>query len=511
MIMKRKGLLSVLSGLAGIFVLARFHLLAGAPFLSGADAYYYALQVKYFVLTGALKIPDASPLMTLMGWTGRWGVPYESAVCLWMLLPQVLTALGLLLVHRLFRRNGQDWGKGALLVVWAILSPTLAFTGVEFPKYAFALAFLPWWILWLKDRRYWPVSLAAALFAGANHRALVGIAGVVLAGWVLQGGFGRLKGRKWLTWVALGVGGLGVLLLLARGHYFDPADLGRIQWAGLQPGIYTFLARPGIPAALKGEVLLSLAWVLGSLFVRLRRCGGLPASMRFWLPFIGFLFLPMGFREIMGLPERLTLALPLVVMSVEAGVVQAGEVACRWRWLTYSMAAVVLSAGIVFTADFQVLVHPSSLNPDYAMYRQVTEAVAPRKPPMLIAHLGLNYFYKYETMLESFPYEPEAHWPKDRIWRVVYGIRASEWAYYLPEDLTWDSGKLYMLPGPYSLVREDVWKIFREKVKVSGNGDLGERVFSLWLNPFQKRPGFVLRQHDREKEAGGEFSAFPAE
>jgi hypothetical protein len=175
------------------------------------------------------------------------------------------------------------------------------------------------------------------------------------------------------------------------------------------------------------------------------------------------------------------------------------------------MAAVVLSAGIVFTAGFQELVHPSSLNPDYAIYRQVTEAVAPRKPPMLIAHLGLNYFYKYETMLESFPYEPEDHWPMDRIWRVVYGIRASEWAYYLPEDLTWDSGKLHMLPGPYSLVREDVWKIFREKVKVSGNGDLVERVFSLWLNPSQKRPGFVLRQHDREKEAGGEFSTFPAE
>ena len=127
---------------------------------------------------------------------------------------------------------------------------------------------------------------------------------------------------------------------------------------------------------------------------------------------------------------------------------------------------------------------------------------------MLIAHQGLNYYYKYLTLKESFPYAPEEHWPKPRIWRVVYGVTPEEWGYYLPERYGWGSGLLIDLPGAYSLIREDGWTEFCNRLRRHcGDRDLYDRVFHSWRNPIQKRPEF--RRQRSKGQGKNEFSPYP--
>ncbi|MCL6613909.1 MAG: hypothetical protein K6U03_04720 [Firmicutes bacterium] len=136
-----------------LWLLRRYFYMTDLPFLGGADAYYYAMQVKNLVATGALKIPDFSPLYGLLWLTVRLGLTCTQAVVLWTLLIQLLIGINLVLARRMLQA-----GKGVrlgplLLCCWALASPTLAFTCLEFPKYAFALAFVPLWLPGLVEKK----------------------------------------------------------------------------------------------------------------------------------------------------------------------------------------------------------------------------------------------------------------------------------------------------------------------------------------------------------------------
>jgi hypothetical protein len=236
------------------------------------------------------------------------------------------------------------------------------------------------------------------------------------------------------------------------------------------------------------------------------------AAVFIWTPFIAFLLvLPLGSREVMGVAERLALTLPLAAMCCWyplAERLSIGGAVSRNAKIAAVAAFIPLIAAGAMPRVYLRMVHPDRLNPDYALYEEVVKAVAPLKPAMLIAHQGLNSYYVYRTMRDAFPYEPEAHWPKKRIWRVVYGVAPSEWAYFLPGDCLWGGGKLFALPGPYSLIREDCWHTFRQRVALSADQELKDRVLRLWLNPYRKRPAFLYHKH-RTGEEDEIFTAMP--
>lgn len=508
--------------------LSRYYFLTRAPFLRGADAYYYALQIRALRELGKLLIPDASLLFPLMAFTCRAGLGYEQTVNLWMVLIQLAGALNLFLASRWMAEQNKDRpAAGGLLFLWALLSPTFLFTCIEFPKYALGLAFLPLWPVGLVNRRYWPVSVGALLLACLTHRACFGFAGLAAAGLLFA--LWRKKGRGWVValladWgrkrVLLAAGGLLLLviafgLIIAQGSYFSWADFTRFNWEEMQPSFLTFLRREGIPLALKAESVLAMV-VAGLLLWRRGRGkdDGRPVAAGLWWPFLLFLLVfPLGSTEIMGIPERLSLALPLVTLVLLAGGGLPGDAGrCApfsWRRTTVGWVLLVLTlTGLVSPGFCFSLAHPERLDPDYGLYEEVTMVLAGLELPMVIAHRGLNFYYKYRTLREAFHYEPEAHWPKELVWRVAYGITPAEWAAYLPPDCRWESGKLITLPGPYSLVREDVWHRFREAVRQSGDEYLQERVLALWLNPSQRRPGFLYEKHQSGADEGV-FSALP--
>ena len=153
------------------------------------------------------------------------------------------------------------------------------------------------------------------------------------------------------------------------------------------------------------------------------------------MPFLALLLVPLGSAEVMGAPERLVLIVPLCAMCacIVWHSAPAGSQAGIWgRRLVFAGASLALASISAWPGFYGRLYHPDRLNPDNALYQKVTAAVAPLRPEMLIAHRGLNFYYQYVTLGEAFAYEPEPHWPKERIWRVAYGISAAEWAAYLP-------------------------------------------------------------------------------
>lgn len=483
---------------------SRFWQMKQAAFLSGVDAYYYALQIKFFVKTGALKIPDSSPLLHLMGWTAKLGLSYEHTIILWIVFIQFACFISILIAYRLIHGKKYRSLFIAPIVTWVVLSPTLAFTCIEFPKYAFSFIFLPFWPVGMIHKRLWPVSIGAVILSCVSHLTMICILALVLCG-LLIAGITRMKSNR-IKKPLLIAGSIGLVgsFGLIFGKFFLLSDLSRIHFQGLQPSLWTFFSRTGLPLLLKIEVLVGV--IINVILIIWAIKGKSQNLVRFWTPFIIFLLVvPLGSQEVMGIPERLCLMLPLLTISSLMGVqINLSGLAKTLSYLGVCLALVVVA---LFPKLYLNWVHPDRLNPDYPLYDQVTTAIARRQIPMLIAHQGLNYYYKYKTMKESFPYEPEAHWPNGKIWRVVYGVTPSEWAYYLPEKFLWGSGLLFSLPGPYSLVREDCWEQFRKGVYSAADDELKDLVFHSWLNPSERRPEFVRKR--AEKDNDGEFSAYP--
>ncbi|NLY89948.1 MAG: hypothetical protein GX085_10120 [Firmicutes bacterium] len=532
--------------------ISRFFSLNSGAFLRGADAYYYALQARSLVEKGEMYIPDSSPFIPLLALTSQTGLTYEEAINLWIAIIQLLAALNLLLVWGLARRGGKG---GAwvlpLFLGWAILSPAFFFTALEFPRYALGLALLPLWPVAFVNRRFWFISIGAIVLSCMLHRAAIGLLGLAFAG---AGFFFIFKRRVWRNLAGMATDperkriiatagvGAGVFLavfflfVLTKTGHFSWLDLARFDWQKLQPAWLTFFQREAIPLVLKVEVFLSLLITGGTLtyivYNAVAKRKLLTLASWLWLPFFfSIILFPLGSTEIMGVAERFCLAVPWVTViflfpffldarGEESRLVRSSrEKVMRSRRKVISsrgkkMAASLLTSGVlllillalIFPKDYLELVHPGHLDPDYQLYEEVTRILEEHEIPMLIAHRGLNFYYKYRTLREAFHYEPEDHWPKELIWRVVYGITPSEWVFYLPPYFLWDSGKLHTLVGPYSLVREDGWVEFREAVRQSGDEYLQERVFSLWLNPAQKRPAFLYQKHSADE---GVFSARP--
>lgn len=485
-------------------LLSRFWKMLQATFLSGVDAYYYALQIKFFKETGALKIPDSSPLLHLMGQTAKLGLSSELTIYLWTIFIQLCCAISIFIAYRLIYKKDSSNPILPVLFAWVILSPTITFTCIEFPKFAFSLILLPLWPIGLVNKRLWLVSLGAIILSCISHLTMIGLLFLILLGVTLIG-FTRLN-LSFLKKPII-VTGIAVLVLVMSfilSKFFLLADLKRIQLRGLQPILWTFFSRAELPTFLKVELFFSVVISIFLLVIAIK--DKTKVTPRFWAPFTFFLLLiPLGSQEIMGIPERLCLMLPFITICSLIGTPL--KISVLVRKLLYSSIFLIFLLVVIFPDLYLDLVHPKRLNPDYQLFNQVTQAIERQDIPMLIAHQGLNYYYKYQTMKESFPYEPEPHWPKQKIWRIVYGVTPSEWSYYLPEKYLWGSGYLFSLSGPYSLIREDCWNVFCNKVKLSSNEELKDLVFESWLNPSQKRPEFVRKR--AEEDNGGEFSAYP--
>ncbi|MFO1463992.1 MAG: hypothetical protein U1F66_09440 [bacterium] len=477
------------------------------PYLRGADAYYYALQANYWAKTGAVKIPDSSVLHRITGTLQKLGWDSEGAVRAWESASLCLFLL-LLLGLAIIPGRGLNW-HCALLLGYAGLSPSLLFLAIEFPKFFLMLMALPLWFYPLALRR--PQAWLAWTMAGGTcllHRGALPLALAFSAGLLVSQLQERGKLSRKFWWLAALGTALAIGAAFFPGDRFRFLDLQRLGWQQPRPGLLSLLQRRQLPPVLKAEILVSLAF----LGFEIRRFGtrakGL--SHRVW-PLLALLLpalFPFGSEEVFGAGERYAILLPALVILGALSLEGQIPAETNWNW-AQALCVALLAALAPLSASRRIdLAHPRSLDPEFASFASVTAELAPLDIPMLVAQKGLVFYYKFRLMREAFPYEPEPHWNKSRIWRVTSQLTVDELQYYAPEGCGFFSGELKGLVTPgFSLVREDCWVRLRAAIPREVDPDLYERAWQSTLNPSRPRPAFLYPKHAEDKDE--EFPALP--
>lgn len=549
-------------------LLAPAHALWQEPHLKGTDAYYYAVQADSWHATGKVRIPDGSVLHPLAGTLMRAGLGAEKAVTAVTVTALLLfcTAFYALCASR--RCGLRAPFPARLLLLWPLASPSLLFCAVEFPK---TFSFLPPFALALAlaGPRLLPGRALAALALLAvacllHKMGLVYLAACCAGALCLylplpRGAAGPLPAKKraaltaalpWLAAAGAVVAGAALLSALLLPDAARLADLLRLKGSRLTPGVIALLLEPNLPVAIRAELVLALAALalmllyrpganeLGASWPGARAklfvlCLALPS----FLPALGDE--PFGFGERFGLllPVMTALAGACLAPSGTGGAADAGagrakaaskdagqdkdktectgaagcgvasgtaraSAALPLAWAGLVLLVLALSP---FRLDWA---YPARLNPPYAEYERVSEMLRPLDIPMLVAHRGIHYYYKFRTGRDAFSYEPEAHWPENRVWRLVYGVTATELHAHLPPECGWASGLAEHFPGtPYSLLREDCYRSFRGAVRQPHNPELHALLWESPMNPSEPRPAFLYAKHADEED--GEFSALP--
>ncbi|MDH5178825.1 MAG: hypothetical protein OEZ39_08750 [Gammaproteobacteria bacterium] len=477
-----------------LFSLTLFLQLNKGEFLKGPDAYYYALQADYWATTGEVKIPDSSIIHRLVGSLQKTGLRTGTALHVWITFAQAMLAL----LTLLFAKQ-----RGVLpmtvVTVWLLLSPSVLFVAIEFPKLFLFLLCLPPALFLMQlpaPRNLYaviPLFLAVVL-----HKAALPIAGLLVAILLLQN-YHRLifsKQGLGLLLVAFLAAGLLYTRLSDRLGLLDLDRLGGL--ADLSPGIVTLLGRDALPLVIKLELvllLLALVWVM---VWRIRQ-DGLDWSIAVVIALILPGFVPFSSLEVFGVGERYAILLPLLFILAMVYVLPTPQFDNKLKpWQGYGLLFAALMVAVPLRTDYS---HPAHLDPDNRAYDTVTKQIGTYDIPMLIAHRGLNFYYKFKTHKESFHYEPEEHWDKTRIWRLSYRITADELGYYLPKECSWQSDRIKTTGhADYFLIREDCWFRFRQAITPEVDQDLYTRIYQWWRNPAQHRPAFLYRKHRASKQ-----------
>jgi len=476
----------ILLGALGLAAYALFSKLQQDLFLRGADAYYYALQIDHWARTGHVRIPDSAWIFSLLGFLQRFGPTTESLIRGFTGLSLFGASLSLWWSEReapMFRRT--------ISALWVALSPVLLFTAIEFPKMFVVMALFPLWDL-TADRRRMLVSLIAMGLALWMHRsASVLLATFAIGFWLDR----RTFPGKFLSVLAIFLLGIWIFL----GDRSPLVDLSRflpvIRLS--EPGLLSLASRTSLPLALKVELVVATVCFSFLLLQKIfRNDSRIP--FRYAMPaLLGFL--PWGSQDVFSIGERFALFLPMLTLLIWC---RSGE---RTSDEKIPIAVVVIMGVAALFAGARLnLSHPLVLDPENGTYDKVTRLIASRSLPMLIAHKTFAYYYKYRTHLEAFPYEPEEHWDKMRVWRLTDHIRPDElWSYLSPEC----RDRMEMAGPEYLLLREDCWEEGRAKITAEEDSDLDTRARNSVWNPSQKRPSFLYPKHERDDR--GDFPALP--
>lgn len=467
-------------------------------YLRGFDAYYYALQGDWWHSTGDVRIPDSSFIHRVTGLLQFNGVDAETALRLWISISVLLFLLTVVLLLR------KCTSKSLILLFFgfAMISPSILFIAVEFPKtFSFMIVFNLWFLFVEKDRVNILALIPLMFIAVLCHKIAIIFALIVFLAVLIPEIFKKtdfIKIRVPLLFLSLGV--LVSLYFLFIKDHVNTADLARFNGMNLTPGIISLLFRPNLPLSIKIEfIAVFIAVVLLVISYK-------PGLKRFVLPILLLLtvFVPAFGKEVFNIGERFALLFPYLMFLSVYYVFKDAEFRALGRMLSVSIIALVLVAG-VFRLYYS---YPEKINPPYTDYDEIIETISGRNIRMLIIHRGMHFYYKYKTKGNAFSFEPEPFWDKTKIWRVVYGVTPEELYVYMPKQYDWGKDFVEILPvKPYTLIREDYYEKMRDNIKEEENEALYGLLWKNTMNPSQKRPVFLYDKHKNDEDT--EFPALP--
>jgi len=176
----------------------------------------------------------------------------------------------------------------------------------------------------------------------------------------------------------------------------------------------------------------------------------------------------------------------------------------RLPWILVKFALFILIAGGIHL-DYS----SPARDKEYKEYEKLLPVISSKNITMLICHKSLQYYYQYRIGKDKdvFAFEPEKHWDKKRIWRIVCGATPEELFFYKPDYCVWDSRYIELFPNSYyALIREDCYFDLRAAVKEEQNPELYNLLWKNKINPSEPRPAFLYKKHKSETDF-----EFPAE
>ena len=494
-------------------------------YLRGADAYHYASQALSWFNTGEVRNPESNIVHRITGILQYFGINAETALKLWTAVSYFffLAAFVLLL------KNFKSKFFAVLIFAWAALSPSILFMCMELPKtFLFMVCFnLAFYFLkneessppcqsagFMKYKQKFLLAVFLFLCLLIHKMTLLYIGVICLYLFIRNRSYKSTDIKKII--IALPV----VLLIAAVYKYliidhFQIEDIFRFQLINFKPGVISLFLNNVISPALKTEFVIA-AILSGFLFYYGSQTQTLPANKTkesdfktLIIPILLILtaFIPAMGNETLSPGERFGLLFSyLFVLSAVYLLERASyENRILKNSKLFFIYSVIIIAGF-FHLNYS---YPQKQRVKiYEEYEKLISRMYGKTINMLIAHKSFNYYYKYKTGNEAFSYEPEKHWDKKRIWRLMYGATPEEIFFYLPEYCSWDSDYILQFTGShYTLIREDCYFDMRNSVREEQNAELYNTLWNNEINPSIPRPTFFYKKHKEDKSS--EFPAMP--
>lgn len=472
--------------------------------MRGVDAYYYAVQADSLVKSGGLLIPDSSVVHYIVAAFAMPGLGIENALRLWAADSVTLFCLSF---YAVFRKRRTSW-PALLCLAWPLLSPSLLFCALEFPKTFSFMIVMNFWFLCAEPETLPPKRLPFLLLlvaaACALHKMAIAYGAVFLFALAARF-FCRRAGAGLKRGVALCLAACAIFagLFFLLPDFLHLKDVFRLREARFMPGAIALVMEQNLPTAIKAEFALAVLALLCLVWKMRRR----PLLLMLALSPVVPAFIPAFGSEPFSLGERFGLLFPYGVAL--GGALYVAR-AAKDKEPPFNAPAAFCIVLAVLGLSWQRLhfAHPDNINPPYGRYAEISSELEKREIPMLIAHRGIHYYYKFRTGRMAFSYEPEAHWPPEKTWRLIFGVSGEELFYYLPAECGWQSDFVRSLGNTkYNLVREDCYRKFRAAVSEEMNPELYGLLWRTEINPSRPRPAFLYKKHESRER--GEFSALP--
>ena len=466
----------------------RLWMLTQTSVATGTDGYYFAEQARFFAEHGRFRSFENSIVVVFFGVIQRLGVDPVLAVK-WGVSLLVGAAAPAGFIYAV-STSGRLY-HGLLLGLFLAVSPSLSYLCAHFPKTAGSLVFLFLALAALersfqsktRERSWtWLIVSVLLLLALASSHKLVFLIGVWVSVGIFLDHWTTLPPIRWRSWgLGIAVGLVGLVLAMKA---VIPSDLDRLWPAFTWPQGWPLKIlgeKVFLHSAIQAEVIMALlALAPGIVFLRSKTSGRFQTLS--WLLLIPLLFNPFLDFHVLDLGYRLMLVVFLPGIALWS----------RWAGSDRrGFAMGMVACGLFFIFSGRVYV-PTLDEENVETYQKLIERMPKNDFPLVICHLGLNYYYTWATGKDTLAFVPDDRvYPPEATWRISWGVSRDAYDGVLSSIGDDRLSEVRMLTTDYALIREDIWRMARARVPP---GTFLESLMTSWRNPHAARARFIVKR-----------------
>ncbi|TGN07466.1 hypothetical protein EHR08_15695 [Leptospira bandrabouensis] len=449
-----------------------------SPFAYGADGYYYAAQVNSYLTKGRFFSPDSSPILYGLVLFSKLGT---NIVITNKVFVSLLVGFLFLAGYRLAISLSQNFFLSVLFGLVLVSSSYIPHFSFNFIKNLGGIVFFILFLteLWILEKQknkakqinYLRLALCFVLVF-LSHKITAGISLLLLLPWVWKQ-VPLSKHSRILILLVLPLCLVGVSFLFPNVLHWK--DLKTVLLEDLE---FQFLS----PFYKYSQIFHEFLWeqilfFFSPLLYWITRPNLDNESKVFYdkvVVLFFFLSLPIFSYTAFSFPFRLFL-----LIFIPANLLLLPTLSK----IKSKSAIGVLCLFLFFYQWFTMNREKDFNNQDYKLYSILLPLLQIPKESLIIVHQGFDYFICYNKAGDAFHFLPEKKHKNRTIFRIAYGVSASEYKKYLPHGT-----KIQYLPGFYSVLEESSWQEFLTQLPA----DSKKRILN-WKNPHTYRTSTMLR------------------